>query len=479
MTRLAHRCAAGILLTLALSACAPRLPTPPPTVTDVTVPVQAITDNPAVTASAGLDAAWWHMFGSASLDGVLERAQTSNPDLAEARARIDAAAAQMVVAGAARQPHLDSGGKLTAVQQSDNGDHGVYNGEGYVVGDFAPLTLSYRLDLFGHDAELVASAEARREMARARAAQADLALRAALVKTCVGLDLVHRLVDNQRTLVQLAERRMRVAQAALAAGVAAPASVPSYERAVADARARAAEQSARERALGYALAALLGAGPDATQPCGNGDAVLPATLGVPARIDIDTLAHRPDIAFALWQVRAREHERAAARLAFYPNLDLRALIGLNDIGLGDLLKAGSLTYAIAPALSLPLFDGGLREGTFEAANAEHAAAIHAYNRTVLHAARDVASLLAELDRGFTTLGERARVLEATRSELGAARAAFAAGTEAEQPALDAEVAERTAYGALLAEQLHWIDLLADMATALGGGLPATSELHRG
>ena len=63
-------------------------------------------------------------------------------------------------------------------------------------------------------------------------------------------------------------------------------------------------------------------------------------------------------------VAARERVEAAAsrvkvaRAGFFPSINLRALIGLQALGLGNLVDSGSLFGSVGPAISLPIFQGG-------------------------------------------------------------------------------------------------------------------------
>ena len=65
---------------------------------------------------------------------------------------------------------------------------------------------------------------------------------------------------------------------------------------------------------------------------------LDAGLPLPAAVPADLLARRADIAAAQARIDAAAAGRQVARRAFYPNINLAALAGLQAIGLGNLLS---------------------------------------------------------------------------------------------------------------------------------------------
>ena len=86
----------------------------------------------------------------------------------------------------------------------------------------------------------------------------------------------------------------------------------------------------------------------------------------------------------------------AARAAFYPNINLVGLVGLQSLGLNQLLDHGAVMGTAGPALNLPLFDGGRRAGQYTVARAQADLAITSYNATLVQALREVAATVSQL-----------------------------------------------------------------------------------
>ena len=89
--------------------------------------------------------------------------------------------------------------------------------------------------------------------------------------------------------------------------------------------------------------------------------------GVPASLPIEFLGRRPDILAARYTAEASSHQIDAAKAAYYPNVNLAAMIGKQALGLNILTETGSTLGSVGPAISLPIFDGGRPRGRASAA----------------------------------------------------------------------------------------------------------------
>jgi multidrug efflux system outer membrane protein len=283
-------------------------------------------------------------------------------------------------------------------------------------------------------------------------------------------------------LLRIADVRARAGLQAADASHQAQAQLAAARQQQAAVRGSAAVRKA-------ALAALLGIAPAALPPLQPHP--LPKTAAaLPADAGLDLIARRPDIAAARWQVQSALHQTDAARARFFPDLSISALAGLSSIDLGKLLTAGSRTFAVGPALHLPIFEGGLLRAGYGVSKARLDAAIAHYNDSVLDAAREVATQSLTVQR----LAAQRREQQAQLAAMAALRSSAAArqrqGLTDGSPALQAQaqwLQQRDAAVALEAQALS-----ADVALtrALGGGYrmdtrsaaaavhPASSPSHR-
>jgi NodT family efflux transporter outer membrane factor (OMF) lipoprotein len=218
----------------------------------------------------------------------------------------------------------------------------------------------------------------------------------------------------------------------------------------------------------HALAALLGAGPQAA------DGIAPtfaarATPALPATLPADLLGRRADIAAARWRVEAATRDIDAAKAEFYPNLNLTAFIGFQSLGLAKWLLAGSQMAGIGPAVHLPIFDGGRLKGNLRVKNADFDAAVEDYNAKLIDALRDVADQLASTGYIDTQAREQQAALTAAEGAYDLAQQRYRAGLSTYLTVLTAQLAvEQQRRGAIdLKARRYALDI--ELARALGGG----------
>jgi NodT family efflux transporter outer membrane factor (OMF) lipoprotein len=147
--------------------------------------------------------------------------------------------------------------------------------------------------------------------------------------------------------------------------------------------------------LRHQLAALTGQGPEQSNSITQ-QRLAPAPQGVPATLPLNLLGRRPDIVAARRLAEAATSEVSSAKAAFYPNVNLSAFAGFLSLGLGNLLKDGSLVYGAGPAITLPIFHGGALNAQLSGKKAERDLAIANYNQTLLNAVREVADASASI-----------------------------------------------------------------------------------
>jgi NodT family efflux transporter outer membrane factor (OMF) lipoprotein len=220
------------------------------------------------------------------------------------------------------------------------------------------------------------------------------------------------------------------------------------------------------------IAALIGAGPDRglaiTRPVLA--ALVPATL--PSGAGIDLVGRRADIAAARARVEAQAERIKAARAAFYPDISLNGLVGLQALGFSNVLKQGSVYGNVGPAISLPIFDGGQRSGDYRVARAEYDSAVADYDRTLVGALQEVANAIASRNALNQQLADARASLSDSRHAHDIARLRYQAGLSTYLDVLSAEQA-------VIAARRREADLSARAFTldvalvrALGGGFAA-------
>jgi len=190
---------------------------------------------------------------------------------------------------------------------------------------------------------------------------------------------------------------------------------------------------------------------------------------VPPTLGADLLGRRPDVVAARWRIEAATQGVAVARSEFYPNVNLTAFVGLNALGLDRLFNAGSRQLGVAPALRLPLFDGGRLRAQLGGRQAELDAAIAQYNGVVLDAAREAGDALASLQSLERQQAQQAEAAAGAEKAYQFAQERYRAGLGTYLVVLSTEsqvLAQRRLAVDLGARQL---DTRVALMKALGGG----------
>ncbi len=458
------------MIVLLLGGCAPTIDPGPSMLQRAALPASLVDSNPAVRADRkALPVNWWREFHDPDLDRLLDTALASNPGLLEAGARLQSAQATVMRIQSLTGLHVDSRLDIQRQELSKNGNHDIYNGKTATIANLDPLVVSYHLDFWHRDAEIIAASQSARQLAWAQYRQAALMLSSAVIKTYFALATARQFASADEKIVALAAEQSRLRNNAVQAGIS-PVTVGVIQNAeLIDAQNALTAVQKHIAGLNFALLQLLGKEPADALVTNNAALPEPRSFKIPRRIGLDIVAQRPDIQAALWKIRRQSHLVQAARAAYYPNIDLFAIGGLNSIGLTKLLGPGSTTYAFGPALDLPIFESGALEGQFHENEADYDAAVHAYNRTLLAALSQIADALSDLQYTRNQLDDRKTTLLLRTRQAQIIESAFRTGVTGKLPYLNAEIGIYREKMLKLEENLNWLNSITDTATALGGG----------
>lgn len=109
---------------------------------------------------------------------------------------------------------------------------------------------------------------------------------------------------------------------------------------------------------------------------------------LPCDLPLHLLSRRPDIASQLWLIYSAGRQIEVAQAGFYPDVNLTGLAGFQTIHLEQWFNANSFYAAVGPAVTLPIFTGGLLTATLSKSEVDYDLAILEYNSLVLKAAQD-------------------------------------------------------------------------------------------
>ncbi|WP_424192563.1 efflux transporter outer membrane subunit [Ampullimonas aquatilis] len=411
---------------------------------------------------------WWQQFDDPILTQLIDKALSGNPNLKLAETRISKAGA---AAGLAQSSlGLQVSGDLSTERQRFS-EHGIYppplGGNVYTLNN-ASLGASWEFDYFGRNQAALNAA-----IGNVRAAKADAqAARELLASNVARSYFALARLFEQKTIAQASLQQRQAIRELVVSRVKAgldtnverrqaEGSVPEIERDI----AALDEQISLTR---NALAALLGDGPQSTATL-SPRLAKPLATNSNTTIPADLLGRRADISAARWRVEAATQGIAEAKAAFYPNINLKAFVGLNSLGFPDWIEAGSREYGAGAALHLPIFDAGRLRAGLRGRTADVDAAIESYNMTLNEAIHDVADQLGSLQSLAIQNQQQQLASQAAEQAYDLAQQRFRAGLSTYLTVLSAQTN-------VLAQQRNQTDLQARLLDtrirlihALGGG----------
>jgi len=388
--RFARLLALGALAPLA--ACAPNLgDKPTPRSAASLAATQSLPDQGGQWPGDG----WWKAYRDPQLDQLIAEGLAGSPDIASAAARLARAQGRAQGAGAALGPSVGAEATGGKTKQSYNfGIPADFVPKGWKDYGVLNLKFGFDLDLWGKNRATLRAALGERDAARVEVAEARLTLASAIAASYADLarlyaerDVAEEALRIQMDTAGLVGNRVR-------SGLDNEGQRHQAEAAVPAARADLSQIDEQISLTRNQLAALIGAGPDRGLAIARPKLDGLTTVALPPSAGIDLVGRRPDIVAARTRVEAAAQRIKAAKAAFYPDISLTGLVGLEGLGFGNVLKSGSSYGNFGPALSLPLFDTGKRSGDYRVARADYDAAVANYDKTLIDALHDVADAVA-------------------------------------------------------------------------------------
>ena len=469
---------AGLLLpALLASACAsvPNLGARPvPHAASDYASTQSLTGSQSDWPADG----WWKRYSDPQLDRLISEGLSGSPDLAAASARFRTAQGFAQQAGAALLPSIDASASVDYQNQSQNvaGAH-VHVPEGWHATGTTGLSFNLDLDLFGKNRAALRAARKDADAARFEMEEARLLLTTGIASTYADLAALYAQRDNLEAALDIRVQTLTFVKARYDAGLETIDSVRQAEARIPQTRSDIAATDEAITLDKHALAALVGAGPDRGLTIERSRVSALQAQGIPADASIDLIGRRPDIAAARTRVEAAGERIKEARAAFYPNVNLGALVGLQSLGLGSLFSSGSQFGSVTPAVTLPLFHGGGLQGQYRGRRGQYDEAVAIYDGHVIQALRETADTLTSRKQLAERLSESRSALAAYQDALRVARGRYEEGLTDYLSVLTAE--ESVVNSRLTVAQLESRAFTLDvqLIRALGGGF-ATDTAQR-
>jgi NodT family efflux transporter outer membrane factor (OMF) lipoprotein len=463
---------AGILLPfLMATACAvPNLgPRPMPHAASDYASAKSL----SATATAWPADGWWKTYGDAQLDALMSEGLAASPDLEAAAARMRTAEGFAQRAGSALQPSIDGFAQPELAKQSQNQSvPAAMIPNGWHDQGSVGLSFSLDLDLWGKNRAAFRAANADADAAEFEAEEARLALTTGIASTYADLATLYAQRDSLESALDIRSQTAKLVRQRVEIGLDTLAEQKQADARVSQSRA---DIEATDEAIALtknALAALVGAGPDRGLTIERPNIASLHAQGIPADASIDLIGRRPDIAASRARVEAASHRIKEAKAAFYPNINLTALIGLQSFGLGSLLSGGSTFGSVSPAVSLPLFHGGALQGQYRGRRGQYDEAVALYDAAVIKALRETADSVTSQKKLVSRLAESRSALADFEDANRLARQRYEHGLATYLDVLSAEEGVVNARLKVAELETRAFTLDVQLIRSLGGGFKA-------
>ena len=416
---------------------------------------------------------WWKAYNDAQLDRLIGEGLAGSPDLAAAAARFRSAQGLAQQAGAALLPSLDATASVDYQNQSQNASPpGMPVPTGWHATGTTGLSLNFDLDLFGKNRAALRAAKKDAEAARFDTDEARLILTTGIASTYADLTALYAQRDSLQSALDIRTQTLKLVQQRFDAGIA---NQSDLEQAKARIPQTKADLAATDEAImldKHALAALVGAGPDRAFTIERPAAGTLQAQGVPADASINLIGRRPDIAAARTRVEASAERIKEARAAFYPNINIGALIGFQSLGLGSLFNSGSQFASVSPAVTLPLFHGGALQGQYRGRRGQYDEAVANYDGQVIQALRETADTVTSQKSLVERLAQSRSALASYETALRLAQRRYENGLSTYLDVLTAQESVVNARLTVAQLETRAFTLDVQLVRALGGGFRA-------
>ncbi len=452
-------CVLALLLAMPLSACmvGPDYRRP-----EVEVPV-AWRLGPTEAGEIS-NIAWWDQFQDPVLSNLVRTALANNKDLEIATANVDQAFAQYGIVRSAQFPQLNASASAARERSSANT---VLPG-GRTFSDYGVnLSASFEVDVWGKLRRATESARA--SLLASEQGKGTVVL--TVVTTVASGYIQLRALDRQLEIAQHTSQSLgeaaRLQRVRFEEG-AVPAS--DYQQAESQYREAVARVPELEREIAQQenfISVLLGHNPGLVPRGRDIDALLfPA---VPDGLPASLLQRRPDIRQAEQNLIAANANIGVAKAAYFPDISLTALLGLESAQLSDLFKGPSRAWSFGAGVLQPIFNAGRLRSQVAQAEALQRQALHTYEKSIISAFQDVENALIDRTKFGQVREEQAKNVEALRSFRDLADLRYREGATIYLEVASAEQSLFIAQLAYVVTQAQLFQSYANLYKAMGGG----------
>jgi len=408
---------------------------------------------------------WWQVYQDPVLTELIHTAIAKNYDVQIAAARVLEAQAQVGVTRANQFPSANVGADVFSQQNAKVTKlFPAYQ----VNGGELNLSVIWNLDFWG-------KYRRQTEAARAQLLATEWGQRAVLSSLVANVATAYfqlRALDSEleiskRTLASRQES-LKLTQFLENHGSASGLDVSQAEQLVYTTSETIPDLERQIQQQENVLSVLLGENPRSI-PRGGALTEQPVPQNVPAGLPSELLERRPDVRQAEENVVAANAQIGVAKAAFFPNLSLTGLGGLESNALHQFISQPSEIWSGAFSVSQPVFQGGALRSQLRLARANWQETVLSYQQTVQNALEQVSNsvVASQKDREFREQQEL--LTQAAQQTDKLSEVLYKNGGASYLQVLTSETNHFSAELNLVQAQLNERLALVQLYQALGGG----------
>ena len=406
---------------------------------------------------------WWAQFGDPLLLRLIESGQRVSPTVAHAGARIAEARTALVTGRASLLP------SVSAVSAGARGR--ASPDDALATTSSLGLLARWELDVFGANRARADAAQARLD--GSTAAWHDARVSAAAEVALGYLEL--RACEAQRIQAEVdAESRAEISRLtalAVKTGLQPPSAAQLAQASAAQGNAALASQRAQCDLIVKSIVALTSEDESALRRDLEPHSALlpkPVSLLVGA-VPAEVVARRPDILAAAREVMAASADIAQAKAQRMPSISVVGSIETMRLSQGSISTDGTVWRVGPIAVTMPIFDSGVRSARVAAEQARYDAAGAAYLARLREAVREVEAALVRLQSSAARRDSLRVAAIGFQGSFTAAEARYRAGVSSLFELEDARRSMVAANSALIDEHREAVAAWIALYRAIGGG----------
>ncbi len=403
---------------------------------------------------------WREVFTDPQLQGYIEQALTSSPDIRTAALKVKEAQAPLLASKLAFIPSLTLSPQGTVSSWDKGKATQTYS---------LPIAASWQIDLFGQLLNQKRQAQANLEQTLAYEQNTRVQLIANAANLYYTLLMLDRQLEITEGTAEILKKNTETMEAMKESGIygTTEAAVAQSRAAYAQVLASLPDIRASIREIENSLCLLLGEPAHSIERGVLEDQQLPSdfSTGIPLQL----LSNRPDVKAAEQALAAAYYNTNVARSNFYPHITLSGSAGWTNSAGAAIVNPAKLLASAVASLTQPIFQNGANIAQLKIAKAQQEEAKIQFQTTLLNAGNEVSNALNQYQACSQKVAARNMEVESSKKAADYTKELFNLGTSTYLEVLSAEQSYLSAQLSEVSDTFSRMQAVISLYQALGGG----------